>query len=87
MVGLSSHHGRRRQIRTEAAAFELNTGLLRSVRGKPSYFSWWDSAKDLPPYLWSQHHDVPINYVAQVENCDEVAVEDDIPRKELRSAA
>jgi hypothetical protein len=22
---------------------------------------------------------VPINYVAQVENCDEVAVEDDIP--------
>jgi hypothetical protein len=20
---------------------------------------------------WSQHHDVPINYVAQVENCDE----------------
>jgi hypothetical protein len=29
MVGLSSHHGGRRQIRTEAAAFELNTGLLR----------------------------------------------------------
>jgi hypothetical protein len=35
---------------------------------------------------WSQHHDVPINYVAQVENCDDVAVEDDIPWKELRSA-
>jgi hypothetical protein len=42
--------------------------------------------ENLPPYLWSQHHDVPINYVAQVENCDDVAVEDDIPWKELRSA-
>jgi hypothetical protein len=28
--------------------------------------------------FWSQHHDVPINYVAHVENCDDVAVEDGI---------
>ena len=32
------------------------------------------------PFFWSQHYDVPINYVGHAENWDQVAVEGDISR-------
>ena len=34
------------------------------------------------PFFWSQHYDVPINYVGHAENWDEIAIEGDIPRKD-----
>jgi apoptosis-inducing factor 3 len=34
------------------------------------------------PYFWSQHYDVPINYVGHAEKWDELAVEGDIAAKD-----
>jgi NADPH-dependent 2,4-dienoyl-CoA reductase/sulfur reductase-like enzyme/nitrite reductase/ring-hydroxylating ferredoxin subunit len=34
------------------------------------------------PFFWSQHYDVPINYVGHAEKWDELAIEGDIPAKD-----
>jgi NADPH-dependent 2,4-dienoyl-CoA reductase/sulfur reductase-like enzyme/nitrite reductase/ring-hydroxylating ferredoxin subunit len=34
------------------------------------------------PFFWSQHYDVPINYVGHAEKWDEIAVEGDIPGRD-----
>src|SRR4051812_2572944 len=34
------------------------------------------------PFFWSQHYDVPINYVGHAEKWDEVAIEGDVPAKD-----
>jgi NADPH-dependent 2,4-dienoyl-CoA reductase/sulfur reductase-like enzyme/nitrite reductase/ring-hydroxylating ferredoxin subunit len=34
------------------------------------------------PFFWSQHYDVPINYVGHAEKWDEIAVDGDIPSKD-----
>ena len=34
------------------------------------------------PFFWSQHYDVPINYVGHAEKWDELAIEGDIAGKD-----
>jgi apoptosis-inducing factor 3 len=37
---------------------------------------------DAVPFFWSQHYDVPINYIGHAEKWDEIAVEGDIAGKD-----
>ena len=37
---------------------------------------------DTVPFFWSQHYDVPINYVGHAETWDEVAIEGDIAARD-----
>ena len=34
------------------------------------------------PFFWSQHYDVPINYVGHAEKWDQIAIEGDIPSRD-----
>ena len=39
-------------------------------------------AFDAVPFFWSQHYDVPINYVGHAESWDELAIEGDITARD-----
>jgi len=39
-------------------------------------------AFDAVPFFWSQHYDIPINYLGHAESWDEIAVEGDIAGKD-----
>ncbi len=37
---------------------------------------------DAVPFFWSQHYDIPINYVGHAEHWDEIAIDGDISAKD-----
>ena len=37
---------------------------------------------DVVPFFWSQHYDIPINYVGHAESWDEITIEGDIAAKD-----
>jgi NADPH-dependent 2,4-dienoyl-CoA reductase/sulfur reductase-like enzyme len=41
-----------------------------------------NEAFDAVPFFWSQHYDVPINYVGHAEQWDEIAIEGDIDARD-----
>jgi hypothetical protein len=38
------------------------------------------------PFFWSQHYDVPINYVGHAESWDEIMIDGDVMRKDCGDA-
>jgi NADPH-dependent 2,4-dienoyl-CoA reductase/sulfur reductase-like enzyme len=47
----------------------------RNMLGQPEIF-------DAVPFFWSQHYDVPINYVGHAERWDEIAIDGDIAARD-----
>ena len=45
------------------------------MMGEPTKF-------DAVPFFWSQHYDVPINYVGHAEKWDDIQIEGDIKKRD-----
>ena len=65
-----------------------STGWSPSARARPprSTCSAAREKFDAVPFFWSQHYDVPINYVGHAETWDELAIDGDIAGKDCLRA-
>ena len=70
--------------RTPAKKFASSIGSSPSARGRRPRSTCWASAKNSAavPFFWSQHYDIPINYVGHAEKWDEIAIDGDIAAKD-----
>ena len=76
---------RRRYCALARSAFEARTsgssiGWWRERQGQTAARNMLGRTRgfDAVPFFWSQHYDVPINYVGHADAWDEIAVEGDI---------
>ena len=56
----------------------LGGGASARARPRRATCSGMREAFDAVPFFWSQHYDVPINYVGHAEQWDEIAIDGDI---------
>ena len=72
------------QIRILAANIRVDHWIVAERQGQTAALNMMGHREKFTavPFFWSQHYDVPINYVGHAENWDEIAIEGDVPSRD-----
>ena len=82
-VSLQRATSRAGPIRIPATISASSTGWWPNAKARPPRTTCWARERfDAVPFFWSQHYDIPINYVGHAERWDELAIEGDLGAKD-----